>query len=651
MIVATVVTLVTLIGAFSAARLVLSNRTTDPGPAEQEDRGPLSFLEHPQDDESWAAGEDLATEMLSSERFSEKPAEHILLAFWSSKESTTFFVSDAINQALYKMPDITGAIAVDLPSRPQTDPLLAQTQTDSFQLLHDGIDHQVLGGSNILVPMFRDSSFRVWRASGSPQWPAVLLVNIKSGHTVRSWSGRDFVRQWLDTTSALDKAGRDRNKETIARPGQLPLFDLRDRVITTRKSLVDAATMGSSVVVVDAATHKLRKTDVRGNITEEWGAGAPGWVDGHSDQAQFRFPHRVAHLSAREMFVIADWGNLALRSMNTNTKVVTTVPLPEGLIPHDIASGSNKIIISDLLLPRLWIASSTTNTEASDHFSFTSMALPGEFGSGSVLSPAPDNRMMVTSLRTGARIVVNLTNGEWNSVLPLGSGLLGGSLRQSAFSWGQNLWVHPGKKDRPIFAQNHEDTAANPVALDLSLIEDSFPSDAEDGIGITGSNSDTSPDSLVLWRQEGSLVCVVQSESALSREGSQQHCKKILKIDFPKPAALSPAEVIEKITLKAGTKSTIRLKLEPPDGYNFSDRDIHSLTTPDERVVAWSPSGQQTLQYLAPQKPGPGSFIFLGVVCKKNAPRDCAMIEKTIHVEIRMSFHQAEARASMDLTF
>jgi hypothetical protein len=113
------------------------------------------------------------------------------------------------------------------------------------------------------------------------------------------------------------------------------LFDFGDRDGTGDRARLQhplgVAMHNGRVLIADTYNHKLKMLDpASGEVTTIAGTGQPGHVDGAASRAQFYEPGGLS--VAGHVVYVADTNNHAVRTLDLQTSIVSTLPL-EGLAP------------------------------------------------------------------------------------------------------------------------------------------------------------------------------------------------------------------------------------------------------------------------------------------------------------------------------
>lgn len=670
----------------------------------------LGVLRSPEGSEGWLAGADLAHELIgadtnptpATEGLPQGSGSMVLIAFTSCAESSSFFVADGLLAAMRQMPGVAGALAVLVP-RPSP-------RAGHAPLLCTAKD---LGTSLLTVPLFQDASFRAWRAFGAENWPHVVLVDRVSGRIVRHWQGREFLQQWPPPAAAYapgrpgpKRPGRGSWNTSLGpskpqlSPSFLPLAGLAERLVARRHLITDATALGESIYLADAAAHTITKVTKNGQATIAAGHSGPGYQDGPLATAQLRFPHRVVADPASGRLFIADWGNRALRvlRMTEGEAEVRSIPLPSQVIPEDLLFTEGHLLLTSVLSPSVWIAKiedhgthqppgdSSQQAPTSPLMSFREIALPNDFASGIALTASPGGRVLLTALRSGARLALEVQSGSTASVLPLDRALDGGIVRSSAAccdeprEWRGSLapesspivWLLRDESGTALRAQHDAQAQSEPAQMTEPNSKQKGPLQADGiatgwGKGPVGRSS-----SLLAWNHGSGDLCRISTTSntphAQQAQGPAARRAECLKPILPDaPEAAQPQEATKTpvhlasheevvaafvartspMVLKAGAVSTLTLSVRLPPTHRLSSRDLQLLQTPDKDLLAWNPEGSPTFTYRAPQQRGPSAFVFRATVCQAADPRACTKVTVNVAVEIRTSFHEATARADV----
>jgi hypothetical protein len=504
--------------------------------------------------ESWIAGEPLARSLLDG---SASGGSLLLLGFLGCKESSVFFVADALQRALQHTPGLAGAVAIALP-QPPTEPT-KEGPGASSECQSTDFDKGLLS-----VPIFSDTTFRVWHAFGSPSWPSLMLLDRSSGRILQKWSGLDFVRLWTPASAPNRPKPPTATVSPALLPDFLPLTDLSERLLGQDSLIVGRVAHGSLTYLVDAAGHQIVRSDAQQRASRLIGGIGPGFVDGDTTLAKMRYPHRLVPVAPQGPLVIADWGNHALRTWSPDRGELETLPMPGNAIPHEILALDSTLLVSELLKPRLWIARLAPDAPAEGPVplgSFQAIDLPGEFAPGILMSVAEDPRIvLLQASRTGLRLALDVDSGELKKI-----------------------------------------------------------------------PQETLPQGPALPRSENPLV----SEHVTKKNRSNA--------EAPRPTQRPP------MIVKAGSRARITVTITVPQGYTLNPNDPQILMMPTGETRALYPRTTSTFGFDAPLKTGRSAFILKSSICDRKNMGICLSIQEELPLEIRSTFHDAEAQANIKL--
>lgn len=168
-------------------------------------------------------------------------------------------------------------------------------------------------------PVVVDTDHQIWQSYAIRAWPTLVFLR-PDGTLAETLSGeRDeaslvaLVEALLDEGRRLGTLGRRRPVELAPGPTDSGQLSFPSKVIATPEGLA----------LCDTGHHRVLQLDPKGAIQSSIGDGAAGFRDGPRETARFRMPHGLAVDSSS--IYVADTGNHALRAIDLETGVVTTV--------------------------------------------------------------------------------------------------------------------------------------------------------------------------------------------------------------------------------------------------------------------------------------------------------------------------------------
>jgi hypothetical protein len=605
----------------------------------------LKELFSPRDDEYWLAGEEYSKTILSESSTSDL----LLVAFWDRSDPATFYLADALKSRSTQYAGTDGdpeILAVELP---EDSALSTTSATLTTTTKHSRAVRIPSNAWGVSAPIFFDSSFRVWKALGSPHWPGVTLIDRKTRKVVRSWSARTFINE---TNSALMGPRKTANRNQLQEksgPGadsvqNKPLsqnVELTHTLFGKDSFVMDALMVNGQYFLVDAVANRVLQVSGTGEVIASFGNGNPGFVDGPADSAQFRFPHRIQYCASKNLLIVADWGNRAIRGISLETGAVTTLirnDQPEDMLPTELMMIGNRLLVSGAFDNKLAVLEFTAEQELTKK----TVSLPRNWLKTSILKSSSDEVAYLNDSASDKLRLLNLANLIHTQIE---AGSLRSAEHQSLRTSARRTTV---LRDHAISlsASNNFDQvnlAMRAVGSDTTEVYQPRPAELATITGISASNQQG-----LAWDAVSQRICTVALQNQpLKGEGKREGLGLSLINCFQYqagPVALAEATDSEpRMIMKAGTTSEVTLSFALAKDEFFSRKDLHLIRTPDNQIYSWSPSAAPNFYYRAPEKAGPASFEFSPVICKNSAPDMCRRIHRKIIVEIRTSYTDAHA--------
>lgn len=211
-------------------------------------------------------------------------------------------------------------------------------------------------------PVVVDDDMQLWRAFGARAWPTFVLVD-PEGQILGFTSGegkRDLLDQVIKQTLEIhrEKGTLAENKIEINldEPLQSPSgLNYPGKVLAlpptdTLPAMLATADSSNDRIILAAMPDAMGRAEVLHLV----GSGERGYADGAIDQAQFNDPQGMAYDVEAGILYIADTRNHAIRAVDLNTRLVTTIAGTgtQGYDRSGGAPGAEQIISSpwDVLL-------------------------------------------------------------------------------------------------------------------------------------------------------------------------------------------------------------------------------------------------------------------------------------------------------------
>ncbi len=181
--------------------------------------------------------------------------------------------------------------------------------------MRHGIDH----------PVINDSDFEIWQSYTIRAWPTIVLIN-PDGKIVDTQSGEFLAEIYPEKIkiliqdfigNGLDQAPFEIKPNRLTEPTRILNYPSK-LLIGPQNTLFVADTGHHRILKIE-----LDKTRLQGEVTQVFGTGHPGFVDGTEDVAQFHDPHGMALLDSR--LYVADTENHAIRVIDLANGQTRTV--------------------------------------------------------------------------------------------------------------------------------------------------------------------------------------------------------------------------------------------------------------------------------------------------------------------------------------
>jgi len=605
----------------------------------------IKELFSPRDDEYWIAGGEYWKAIQNESAMTDL----YLVAFWDRSDPATFYLADALKSHSHVFPENwkLGAdpevVAVELPENSAA----TTTPPKSSQAVHIPS-----GAWGVSIPVFFDSSFRVWKALGSPHWPGVTLVDRKTRKVVRSWSARTFIDETRSVLTGPSKAAsrsqlKDKSSLAAGPRQNTPLsqnVELTHTLFGKDSFVMDAVIVKNQYFLVDAVANRVLQVSRTGDLIAVFGNGSPGFADGPADSAQFRFPHRIQYIASRNALIVADWGNRAIREISLESGIVSTLlrsEKPEEMLPTELTMIGNRLLVTSAFDNRLTVIEFNAEQELTQKI----VPLPRNWLKTSVLKSLSDDVAYLNDAASDKLRLLNLVNLrdtqiEAGSLRPPEHQ----SLRTSARKFAVLRDLALSLSDTDTIDQ--VSMAMRAIGSEATKSHRPRPAELATISGISSSGQQG-----VAWDALARRICTMafQNPSQLEQEPGLEftNCFRYESGPTGPAEALTETEDTKpKMIMKAGTASEVSLSFTLANDEFFSQKDLHLIRTPHNQIYAWSPSALPNFSYKAPEKAGPAYFEFSPVICKILAPERCRRIHRQVIVEIRTSY--TDAHASMN---
>ncbi len=450
-------------------------------------------------------------------------------------------------------------------------------------------------------PVVVDEGHRIWRAYAVRSWPTLVLVRPDGtiGATAPGEAdlrpldaavGRLLEEARADGTLARERLGTALPPAAAAGPLCFP-----SRVI---------ALPGGRLAVSDSGHHRVLVLDASGRAETVVGSGEPGLSDGPLDRARLRHPQGLAWDADAGLLFVADAGNHALREVSLERRRVRTIAgtgalgrgMPTAAVPAtemplrspwDVAVAGDFLLVAMAGTHQVWALNRAAETIGVLAGSGREAIDDGPFATSTFAQPSglalAFPRLYVADSETSAVRCLDLARGEVRTLA--GKGLF--DFGDADGPRGQALLQHPqavahgpagllvadtynGKirrvdeetgEVRTVFAGDGETTLREPSGL----------CQLPDGRVVV---ADTNHHRLVEIAASGAARVLPVAVPAPPPGGSSDAANDAGGTRWLPPALVSPGD------------ATLRVRLEPPSGFDLAEGSRVSLTLAAEGPLA-----------------------------------------------------------------
>ena len=228
----------------------------------------------------------------------------VVLGFWHAGSAASLNLLDDL--AVLQQRHSDGLVAVAI-------------HTPKFDAEEDGeAAIRIAAQAGAKVAVANDPGFVTWQHYGIRAWPSVAVIDTE-GNLTDIFAG-DRLREPLEARVAqlLDQAAEHGRRAylpppSLARPQLFPMLGYPAGILATSQHLY----------IADTGRHRILECNLEGRVLREFGSGTPGWVDGSSGIAGFRFPRGLCLV--KDTLYVADGGNHAVRRIRLTSGDVDTL--------------------------------------------------------------------------------------------------------------------------------------------------------------------------------------------------------------------------------------------------------------------------------------------------------------------------------------
>jgi thiol-disulfide isomerase/thioredoxin len=232
----------------------------------------------------------------------------VLLDFWTFCCINCIHVIEELEKLEHEFPNELVVIGVHSPKFPGEQ----DSENIKSAVVRYGLKH----------PVVNDAKMKIWRAFGARSWPTLVLIDPQGGG-VRMYSGEGNYEQIRGDINRLI-AYHDSKKTLDRTPLYVHTEDTAMADTPLRfpgKVIVDAK--NNRMAVADSSHHRVVLADLTGKVTEVYGDGTPGLVDGDQKTVRFNDPQGMAFDGG--YLWVADRKSHALRRIDLKEKSTVTI--------------------------------------------------------------------------------------------------------------------------------------------------------------------------------------------------------------------------------------------------------------------------------------------------------------------------------------
>jgi DNA-binding beta-propeller fold protein YncE len=456
-------------------------------------------------------------------------------------------------------------------------------------------------------PVVIDRGMRIWRGYAVRSWPTVVVLR-PDGTVAAVAAGEADIGPLDDFVGTLLEEAR--SDGTLAR-APLPLEALPPAapgILSFPGKVI--ALPDERIAVADSGHHRLLVLDLEGRVERVIGSGVPGLSDGPTTEARFRYPQGLAFDADADTLLVADTGNHAIRAVHFGRRVVKTLAgtgelargVPRGAAPaRDVALRSpwDLVVAGDYLLiamagaHQIWAFDNREGTIGVLAGSGSESIVDGAFPEAAFAQPSglalAGTRLYLADSEASAVRYLDLEKGEVHTLV--GTGLFdfgdadgpgktarlqhpigithgpAGLLVADTYNDKIKAVDETTGEVRTVFTSHGDLTLREPAGLCLLA----------DGRMVV---ADTNHHRLVLVEADGRSARAVEARGAHVAAAAGE------------AAPVAPGvSVLDTATVGVGDL-TLRLRLEPPEGFTLADGSrVSVLVTATPPLSA--PAGDQ----------------------------------------------------------
>lgn len=190
------------------------------------------------------------------------------------------------------------------------------TQNIRNAVMRHGIQH----------PVVNDAGLKIWSSYAVRAWPTLIIVDPR-GRIAGEISGEILADELSltldeiirDQADLIDRTPFQARKETSLEPDRLLRYP--SRLLPVEPDLLYIADSGHHRIIES----RLSADRTTAEVLRVFGSGVSGLRDGAPQEAMLNSPHGLAFSAAKQTLYVADTENHAIRKINLEDGVVTTI--------------------------------------------------------------------------------------------------------------------------------------------------------------------------------------------------------------------------------------------------------------------------------------------------------------------------------------
>lgn len=353
-------------------------------------------------------------------RLSDLRGKIVLLNFWTSGCVNCMHMQEDLRDLLNTYRDNLVVIGIHTPKFPHDN--------------NRGTVHKSVNRQHIKHPVAHDPINRVWTKYAIKAWPSIVFIDAE-GYVVGSLRGEgrrrqidDLIQKYIGIAQQKKILNLDQ-VSVYATPEPAGVLNFPGRVLAT----------GTHLYISDSGHNRIIQANHHGRVTQIFGSGTAGLLDGVGAYAAFDNPQGLA--MENDFLFVADMGNHAIRSINTqNAEIITLAgngemqytaervfadPLQTRLnSPRDLCYNHGVLFISMTGQHQIWRMELTANELSVFTGSGKENLIDGKPGEASLAQPSGmamgEYCIYITDAETSSIRLVRLPDGQISTLIGAG---------------------------------------------------------------------------------------------------------------------------------------------------------------------------------------------------------------------------------------